>query len=399
MLSDARIRKIKPEPTKKRYADEKGMYLEVTPAGSKLWRMKYRFNGKENVFSMGAYPEVSLAEAREKRDHARKLIADGIDPNQAKKKQTLEADPSTLFKTLALEWLEGKMHTISVESYKRDLRAFEKDYFPYIGDTPIQKLRGVDILFCAEKIQERGALELAKRAIPLAGRVFRYAIRKGIIENDPTPHLGEALKPRKVKHMARLEISEFPEFLRCIDNYSGGVLIRLAMQFLSLTFVRTKELRFMEWSELDLDAKEWRIPAHKMKMDLPHIVPLSKQAIAILEQIREYTGTKPYVFYNYSSGKPLSENAILQAIENMGYKYRMTGHGFRGIASTALHEQGYMHDAIELQQAHKVGNSVSQAYNHAQHLKYRANMMQEWADYIDTLRLKVIQFPKRNLQN
>lgn len=397
MLTDAKIRKIKPEPKKRRYSDEKGMYLEVTPSGGMYWRMKYRFNNKENVYSIGIYPDVSLAQARTKRDDARKLLADGINPNQSKKEQKLFIDESTLFKTLALEWMQTRTEVIKEATYKRDLSTFEKDLFPELGNRPIEQIKGKDILDAVKKIEDRGAHEMAKRAIPLTGRVFRYAIRKGLIENDPTPHLGEALKPRKVKNMARLDISEFPPFLQRMDKYHGSVLVKTALQVMTLTFVRTNELLNAEWDEIDLEAKEWRIPSHKMKMALPHIVPLSKQCIELLESLKPLTGHKQFVFYNHSTAKPLSNNSLLSAIRTMGYMGKMTGHGFRGLASTTLHEQGYMHDAIEIQLAHKVGNSVSQAYNHAQHLKYRANMMQEWADYIDSLRTKVIPFPKNKL--
>lgn len=394
MLTDAKIRKIKPDIKKRRYSDEKGMYLEVTPSGGMYWRMKYRFNGKENVYSIGIYPDVTLAQARIKRDDARKLLSNSIDPNQSKREEKLFIDESTLFKTLALEWMQTRIEIIKEGTYQRDLSTFEKDIFPQIGSKPIDRIKGKDILDAIKKIEERGAHEMAKRAIPLTGRVFRYAIRKGLIENDPTPHLGEALKPRKVKNMARLDISEFPPFLQRMDKYHGSVLVKTALQVMTLTFVRTNELLNAEWGEIDLGEREWRIPAHKMKMALPHIVPLSNQCIELLESLKPLTGHKQFVFYNHSTAKPLSNNSLLSAIRTMGYMGKMTGHGFRGLASTTLHEQGYMHDAIEIQLAHKVGNSVSQAYNHAQHLKYRANMMQEWSDYIDTLRDKVIPFPK-----
>jgi integrase len=241
-----------------------------------------------------------------------------------------------------------------------------------------------------KKIEERGAQEMAKRSIPLAGRIFRFAIRKGIIENDPTPHLQEALKPRKVKHMARLDISEFPPFLERMDRYHGSPMIKTAIQLMTLTFVRTAELRMMEWDEINFETKLWRIPAEKMKMAQPHIVPLSRQALELIEKLRPLTGNKQYVFYNHSIAKPMSSNALLCVIRTMGYNGKMTGHGFRGLASTTLHEQGYMHDAIEIQLAHRVGNAVSQAYNHAQHLDYRIKMMQEWSDFIDGLRNKII---------
>ncbi|HGH3612379.1 TPA: tyrosine-type recombinase/integrase [Acinetobacter baumannii] len=395
MLTDAQIRKIKPLEKKKRYADEKGLYLEVTPAGGKFWRVKYRFNGRESTLTIGSYPEISLAQARRARDEARIQLYKSIDPNAVKNQKLQQADESILFKSLAIEWMEDRRAVIKEATYLRDLSVFEKDLFPALGNMPIDQIKGKDVLACAKKIEERGAQEMAKRSIPLVGRIFRFAIRKGIIENDPTPHLQEALKPRKVKHMARLDISEFPAFIERMDRYHGNLIIKSALQLMTLTFVRTAELRLMEWDEIDFENKLWRIPAHKMKMALPHIVPLSKQAIEILELIRPITGIKQYVFYNYSTAKPISSNALLCAIRTMGYNGRMTGHGFRGLASTTLHEQGYMHDAIEVQLAHKVGNAVSQAYNHAQHMDYRIKMMQEWSDFIDSLRNNVIPFPKQ----
>lgn len=394
MLTDAQVRKIKPLEKKTKYADEKGMYLEVTPSGGMHWRMKFRLNGKENIFSIGTYPETTLAQARRIRDEARLQIKDGINPNEVKKQKKLQADESTLFKVLAMQWMQDRKDAITEGTYLRDLSVFEKDLFPALGDMPIDQIKGKDILACAKKIEERGALEMAKRSIPLTGRIFRYAIRKDIIENDPTPHLQEALKPRKVKHMARLDISEFPPFLERMDRYHGSILVKTALQLMTLTFVRTAELINMEWNEIDFDNHLWRIPAYKMKMALPHIVPLSRQAVELIEGLRPITGNKQFVFYNHSKAKPLSNNALLSAIRTMGYMGKMTGHGFRGLASTTLHEQGYMHDAIEIQLAHTVGNSVSQAYNHAQHLDYRIKMMQEWSDFIDGLREKIATFPK-----
>jgi len=394
MLTDAQVRKIKPLEKKKRYSDEKGLYLEVTPAGGRFWRLKYRFNGRESTLTIGSYPEISLAQARRARDEARIQLYSNIDPNAVKNERLQQIDGNTLFKSLAMEWMEDRKAVIKENTYLRDLSVFEKDLFPALGEMPIDQIKGKDVLACAKKIEERGAQEMAKRSIPLAGRIFRFAIRKGIIENDPTPHLQEALKPRKVKHMARLDISEFPPFLERMDRYHGNPIIKTAIQLMTLTFVRTAELRMMEWDEIDFETKLWRIPADKMKMAQPHIVPLSKQAIELLERLRPLTGNKQYVFYNHSTAKPMSSNALLCVIRTMGYNGKMTGHGFRGLASTTLHEQGYMHDAIEIQLAHRVGNAVSQAYNHAQHLEYRTKMMQEWSDFIDSLRNKIIPFPK-----
>lgn len=396
MLTDAQVRKIKPIDKKKRYSDEKGLYLEVTPSGGRFWRLKYRFNGRESTLTIGSYPEISLAQARRVRDEARIQLYNNIDPNAVKNDRLQQADESTLFKSLAMEWMEDRKAVIKEATYLRDLSVFEKDLFPALGNMPIDQIKGKDVLACAKKIEARGAQEMAKRSIPLAGRIFRFAIRKGLIENDPTPHLGEALKPRKVKHMARLDISEFPPFLERMDRYHGNPMIKTAIQLMTLTFVRTAELRMMEWDEINFETKLWRIPAEKMKMAQPHIVPLSKQAIELIEGLRQLTGNKQFVFYNHSTAKPMSSNALLCVIRNLGYAGKMTGHGFRGLASTTLHEQGYMHDAIEIQLAHTVGNAVSQAYNHAQHLEYRTKMMQEWSDFIDGLRNKIVPFLKQN---
>lgn len=390
MLTDAQVRKIKPLDKKKRYSDEKGLYLEVTPSGGRFWRLKYRFNGRESTLTIGSYPEISLAQARRARDEARIQLYSNIDPNAVKNQRLQQMDESTLFKSLALEWMEDRKAVIKETTYLRDLSVFEKDLFPALGDMPIDQIKGKDVLACAKKIEERGAQEMAKRSIPLAGRIFRFAISKGIIENDPTPHLHEALKPRKVKHMARLDISEFPPFLERMDRYHGNPMIKTAIQLMTLTFVRTAELRMMEWDEIDFATKLWRIPAEKMKMAQPHIVPLSRQAIELIEKLRPFTGNKQYVFYNHSTAKPMSSNALLCVIRTMGYNGKMTGHGFRGLASTTLHEQGYLHDPIEIQLAHRVGNGVSQAYNHAQYLDYRIKMMQDWSDFIDGLRNKTI---------
>lgn len=397
MLTDAQIRKIKPLKKRKRYSDEKSLYLEVTPAGGRFWRYKYRFNGRESTLTIGSHPEISLAQARRARDEARIQLYKNIDPNAVKNERLQQADESLLFKSLAMEWMEDRKAVIKETTYLRDLSVFEKDLFPTLGEMPIDQIKGKDVLACAKKIEERGAQEMAKRSIPLAGRIFRFAIRKGIIENDPTPNLQEALKPRKVKHMARLDISEFPPFLERMDRYHGNPMIKTAIQLMTLTFVRTAELRMMEWDEIDFETKLWRIPAEKMKMAQPHIVPLSKQAIELIEGLRPLTGNKQYVFYNHSTAKPMSSNALLCVIRTMGYNGKMTGHGFRGLASTTLHEQGYMHDAIEIQLAHRVGNAVSQAYNHAQHLEYRVKMMQDWSDFIDSLRNKIIPFSKKRI--
>lgn len=395
MLTDARIRKIKSEAKTKRYADEKGMYLEVTPSGGMYWRLKYRINGKENRYSMGVYGEVSLAEARTKRDEARKLIAQGIDPNKSKKQDKAIIDNINCFEVLARRWLADRKPTIKPDTYRHDSSVIEKDLIPFIGQIPIDKIKSPEILAAARKVEDRGAGEMARRMIRLAGCVFRQAMCEGVTTYDPTDGLTEALKPRKVVNMVRIDAKDLPEFLSRIDAYDGDVLTRLGLKFINLTFARTIEVRFMEWAEIGFEAKEWRIPANKMKKETKHIVPLSAQALEILEEIKAMGLNSPYVFFNTASRKPYSENFITNAIARMGYKGRMTGHGFRGLASTILHEQGYLHDAIERQLSHNEKNKVAAAYNHAQHLPYRRQMMQDWANYLDNVRTgKVLQFVK-----
>ena len=395
MLTDARIRKIKPEAKTKRYADEKGMYLEVTPSGGMYWRLKYRIDGKENRYSIGVYGEVSLAEARTKRDEARKLIAQGVNPNQAKKQAKEIIDNVNCFEVWVRKWLLDRQSTIKPDTFKRDSSLLEKDLIPFIGQIPIDKIKSPEILAAARKVEDRGAGKMARRMIRLAGCVFRQAMREGVATYDPTDGLTEALKPRKVVNMVRIDAKDLPEFLSRIDAYDGDVLTRLGLKFINLTFARTIEVRFMEWAEIDFEAKEWRIPASKMKKETKHIVPLSAQALEILEEIKAMGLNSPYVFFNTASRKPYSENFITNAIARMGYKGRMTGHGFRGLASTVLHEQGYLHDAIERQLSHNEKNKVAAAYNHAQHLPYRRQMMQDWANYLDNVRTgKVLQFVK-----
>lgn len=336
-----KIKKIKfniKQASPNKYSDSHGLQLHVFQS-RKTWIYAYRYQKKQRSLTLGRYPDVSLADARLKRNEAQKLLREGIDPNKIKKEQNI--DENKLFKKLAIEWLDNKKHTISNDAYKRDLRAFEKDFFPYIGDMDIKDIKGIHVLECAKKIEARGALELAKRAIPLAGRVFQYAISKGLISGNPALHLNAALKPRVVQNMPRIDARELPALLKAIDGYRGSLLVKLAMLFMNLTFVRTKELRFMEWSEINYENRIWRIPAEKMKKKFTHIVPLSDQSLEILSQLKNITGNQKYVFYNHSTAKPLSENAITSAFHKMGYKGKMTGHGFRGLNRT-----GFVGDSV-----------------------------------------------------
>lgn len=390
MLTDSQIKKLKPpsedQKAPDKYSDGQGLQLHIFANGGKYWRMAYRFEGKQKTLSLGIYPEVSLAEARSKREDAKRTIRQGIDPMQAKKETQKVADGSLTFQAIATQWLEDRKESIEPSSHARNLRHFVNDVFPMLGNKQIDTIKSPHVIEMAKKIEERGAAEMARRALRLTSAVMRYAKTLGLIESDPATGLTEALKPRKIKHMARIPESELPQLLKDINAYSGDILTRIGLQLITLTFVRTIELRHMEWSEIDLEKREWRIPAEKMKMDKIHIVPLSDQAIALLEELRPHTGDRKYAFHSIRSNKPISEVTILAALWRMGYKGRMTGHGFRGLASTILHEQNYNHAAIELQLAHSDRDQISAAYNYADHLPYRKKMMQEWADYLDELR-------------
>lgn len=397
MLTNAQLRKIK-KPTgdkPEKYSDEKAMYLEAMPTGSMFWRLKFRINGKESRYTIGSYPEISLAEARARRDEARKLVAQGINPNHAKKEANSRLNNSNSFEVLASKWLIDRQPTVKPQTHRRDQTAMERDIYPLIGKMAIDKIKSPDILKVARKIEERGAAEMARRAISQIGGVIRLAMREGLADSDPTNSLCGSLKPHKVQHMARIPENELPELLNKIDNYQGDLVTRLGLKFMNLTFVRTVELRFAEWTEIDLNSKQWRIPAEKMKMGKVHIVPLSTQSIELLQELHQHTGQYKYIFFNATSRKPYSENAFLTALWRMGYKGRMTGHGFRGLASTILHEWGCLHDAIERQLAHTKTDKVSAAYDHSQHLEYRHKMMQDWANYLDNTRTaQLLQFTK-----
>ena len=399
MLTDAKIKKLKApkenesEPSK--HSDAHGLQLHIFKNGRMSWTYAYRFDGKQRSLTIGKYPQVSLAEARRKRDEARQQIEQGIDPSQAKKQAKAIIDNTNCFEIWARRWLADQEPTIKPLTHRRDVVLLEKDIIPFIGNMAINQIRSPDVLTIAKRIEDRGAGEMARRAISFIGRVIRQAMREGVANNDPTTGLSEALKPRKVKHMARIPAKELPELLSKIDAYEGDTATKLGLLFLNLTFVRTNELRFMEWVDVDIEAAEWRIPAHKMKMATEHIVPLSAQALEILAKLKLMTAQYQYVFFNTTTRKPYSENAFITALWRMGYKGRMTGHGFRGLASTILHEQGYMPEAIERQLSHAKRDKVAAAYDHAQHIPYRRQMMQDWANYLDNVRIgKVLQFVK-----
>lgn len=390
-LSDTTIRTAKPAEKDYKLSDGGGMFLLVTTTGGKWWRYSYRFEGKQKTLSLGIYPDTSLKDARDKHAESRRLLAQGIDPGAHRK--AAKAEQAITFKIWAERWHQhwqvGKSHR-HAEYVKRRLVA---DVYPEIGDMPIHSINAPDIVRTIKSIASRGALDMAKRAHQTIGQVFRYAIAHGN-ESKVTRNPATDIKPsdiiesrRKVNY-ARVEIKELPALLRAIEAASISATTRLAIKLMALTFVRTGELIGGRWCEVDFDEAQWRIPAERMKMKSPHIVPLSKQAVEVLKTLQIVTGTSEFMFPNQVVGKTgtMSNNTILVALSRMGYKGMMTGHGFRGVASTALHEQGFDHQHIELQLAHTERNEVSAAYNHALYLKQRTAMMQHWADYLDKLK-------------
>ena len=365
-----------------------GRKVTPTPPG-KWWRLKYRFEGKERLLSLGTYPEVSLLEAREKREEAKKLLRNGVDP--ALERQAVKAAESGAgsFETVALEWL-AKMGKTWVPRHTETItRRLESFILPRLGPRPINEITAPDLLKVLHMLEARGTVETAHRVKQICGQVFRYAIATGRADRDPSADLRGALAPAKSKHMASItDPKGVAGLLRAIDEYHGSIITACALKLAPLVFVRPGELRHAEWSEIALDAAEWRIPAAKMKMKSPHIVPLSRQAVAILQEIEPLTGSGRYVFPGLRTGdRPMSNNTVNAALRRLGFtKEEMTGHGFRAMASTLLNEQGWNRDAIERQLAHAERNKVRAAYNFAEMLPERRKMMQAWADYLDRLK-------------
>lgn len=388
MLTDTRVKTAKPQEKLYKLTDERGLHLSVYPNGSKLWQMRYRFDGKERTASLGKYPEVSLAEAREKRDQMRKQVANDIDPvnaqRQVKAAKLLAQEYS--FEAVARTWFEGWKVARSPRHAEYVIRRLETDVFPAIGTRPVSEIQAPELVSVIKAVAKRGALDIAKRCHQMTGQIFRYAIAHGVAQRNPASDIkpSDVLASRRKTNYARVDAKEFPALLRAIEAYHGTPITRLAIKLMALTFVRTSELIRAQWDEFDFKAAEWRIPAERMKMRTTHIVPLSLQAIQILQILHGITGHTELLFPGERDHeKSISNNTILKALERMGYKGRMTGHGFRGLASTILHEQGFDHAHIELQLAHQEKNAVSAAYNHATYLKQRAKMMQWWADYLD----------------
>jgi integrase len=383
-----------------RYPDGHGLYLEVLSNGGKYWRLKYRFGGKERRLALGVFPTVTLAQARRDCNAARDLLQQGVDPSADKQERKLarRLAMGTQFEDVARAWYANWSGARSERHATYVLRRLEADVFPVIGNRPIADITAPQLLAMAKKIESRGAIDIAKRALQTCGQVFRYAVAHGVAERNPAADVkpGDALKPRKKRNYARLDARELPELLRKIEAYSGAPHTRMALKLMALTFVRTGELIGARWSEFDLDAAEWRIPGERMKMGTPHIVPLSTQAVDVLRCLHELRGLSGLLFPGERDHeKAMSNNTLLFALYRMGYKGRMTGHGFRGVASTVLHELGFRHDVIELQLAHQERDDVSAAYNHATYLPQRRQMMQAWADHLDALRTGAKIIPLR----
>lgn len=397
-LTDVAIRNAKPGPKSYRLFDGGGMYLEVTTAGGKLWRLKYRYGGKEKRLALGAYPEVPLSQAskdapagaRQRAFAARSLLAQGIDPGAVKQAQkAVERAAGETFELVARQWHEKFTPSWTPNHAARILTSLSQDAFPWLGHRPIREILPPEVLSVARRVESRGAIETAHRLVGNIGMVFRYAVAAGLADSDPTRDLRGALSPTNEKHHASItDPKAVGELLRAIESYSGSLVTRCALRLASLVFVRPGELRHAEWSEINTESAEWRIPAAKMKMRVQHIVPLSRQALAVLGELHPLTGSGRYVFPSErTSERPMSENTVTAALRRLGYtKEEMTGHGFRSMASTLLNEQGWNRDAIERQLAHAERNNVRAAYNFAEFLPDRRRMMQGWADFLDGLR-------------
>ncbi len=399
-LSDTAIRRLKPSDKPIKQADEKGLFLLVTPAGGKWWRLKYRFNGKERALSLGIYPDVSLKEARERRDAARKLLAGGVDPSEHRKTQRAAKmeRAANSFEAVAREWFAKHYPRWAASHADKILARLENDVFPWLGGKPIAEITAPMVLACLRRIESRGALDTAHRALQNCGQVFRYAVATGRAERDPCGDLKGALPPAKPGHFAALtDPDKVAELLRAIDDVSATFVVKCALRLAPLLFVRPGELRTMRWAEVDLDRAEWCYAVSKTKTD--HLVPLSTQAIAILKELQPLTGRGQHVFPGArTNGEPLSNGALNVALRRAGYSTREqhTGHGFRAMARTLLHEElGFAPEVIEHQLAHSVPDALGTAYNRTKFLEQRRAMMQQWADYLGKLKAGAEVIPLR----
>ncbi|EIC9340686.1 tyrosine-type recombinase/integrase, partial [Salmonella enterica subsp. enterica serovar Infantis] len=377
-LTDIQIKRAKPQDKPYTMNDGHGLSLLIKPDGSKGWRFRFRFAGKARLMSFGSYELVSLAEAREKRDTARKQVANGIDPVEERKAQKLAQKLSTenSFESVSREWHAAKADRWTIAYREEIIKTFEQDVFPFIGKRPISEIKPLELLEVLKRIEKRGALEKTRKVRQRCGEVFRYAIITGRAEYNPAPDLAIALAIPKQKHHPFLSAEELPHFVRDLESYTGSIITKNATKILMMTGVRTQEMRFATWSEIDLIKGIWEIPAERMKMRRPHIVPLSSQVIELFKQLQPITSDYPYVFIGRNDRrKPISKESVNQVIESLGYKGRTTGHGFRHTLSTILHEMGFESAWIEIQLAHVDKNTIRGTYNHALYLDKRKYMM------------------------
>ncbi|NBU43864.1 MAG: DUF4102 domain-containing protein [Betaproteobacteria bacterium] len=389
-LTNIAINKAAPKDKPYKLSDTGGLFLYVTPAGGKSWRWKYRVNGKEKTMTFGLYPDIGLAQARDLHAQARREKAMGSDPMvermTTKLVKRIAADNS--FSSVALSWHEQWKSARNERHADYVLRRLQSDVFPIIGARPISEIQAIELVGMVKKIAARGALDIAKRSYQTCGQVFRYAVAHGLAQTNPIGSVkpSDILPSRKTENFARISALELPDLMRQIEAYQGAAITRLAMKLMALTFVRTSELIGAKWAEFDFEKEQWRIPASRMKMKTEHIVPLAPQTLEVLLTLKFITGHSKLLFPGERDHeKSMSNNTILAALKRMGYGGRMTGHGFRGVASTLLHEQGFEHEHIELQLAHMERNAVSAAYNHAKYLKHRTEMMKAWAKYLEKI--------------
>jgi integrase len=391
------IEKLQPKDKAYRVADGSGLFIEVSPAGGKLWRWRYYFNRKPQILALGKYPSLTLAQARKARDDARMLVEAGKHPTREKKARKLRSafDGENTFEKIARRWLDLKQKGLNEKYRKQCLVRMEQHVFPIIGALPITEITIPDVVTVIEKIGNRGTIETARRMKQLISQTFRFASQRGLCQHNPAADLRDILPSTPERHLPSISPAEFPQLLKDIAGYNGDKFTKAAMQILALTFVRTGELIGAKWNEVNFEKAEWHIPAERMKMKRPHLVPLSRQAISILKELQKITGEKEHIFYSSKSkSKHISNGAVLMALRRMGYQKRMCGHGFRSLASTILNEKGYPPDVIERQLAHEDSDKVRSAYNRAEYLLERKKMMQNYADFLDNFlsEKKVISF-------
>ena len=401
-LTDIAVKQAKPGLKPFKLSDGDGMYLLVTPKGQKWWRFDYRLDGKRYTLSFGVYDDVSLKTARERRTAARELVAKGINPSTERKTEKTERANARTFKEVAEEWRKKMALKWTPKHAERVHSRMEAYVYPWLGAEAIGGITAQVLLEVLRRVERKGTYETARKLRGYCGQIFRYAIASGFAARDVSQDLRGALTPVQRNHLASItEPKAIGDLLRAIDDYNGYIVTRSALRFSALTFARPGEIRQAEWSEIGWSAREWRIPAEKMKKRRPHIVPLSKQAIEVLKELEPLTGAGRFLFPGVRKRtRPMSDATITNALRNMGYSgQEMTAHGFRSMASTRLNEMGWNSDAIERQLAHVEGNAVRAAYNYAEHLVERRRMMQAWADYLNGLRRNSDVTPIRDKRN